>query len=278
MKIKRKSILAVVLLMAILLLTGCEGKRKMQARERNADSNREYIDTESEAEEITMPITFVNHTGDVIYSLQASPTDTDNWEEDLLEDDILEDGGVVHVDFYYLSDKTVWDFAITDADDEMREYYDLDFKDYGEDGITIVFNADESAGVYEGADAYESLTYESNTQANTTSSGPVTYCTYTNFISQFSCTGGILTVRAEEPFRVESEDTNLTVLSYPVAEDCIWGFCFVESEDVEYMSYDEVKSTIAQDKEESKLMEIAGLGVWIVVENGRVTRVLLVSS
>lgn len=124
---KRKGISIVVLLMAVLLLTGCEGKKRGQAGKRNADTNREYIATEPEAEEITMPITFVNDTGDVIYSLQAS---------------------------------------LADVDDEMREYYDLDLGEYGEDGITIVFNADESADVYEGADAYESLTYESNTQAN----------------------------------------------------------------------------------------------------------------
>lgn len=278
MKMKRKGILIAVLLMAALLLTGCGGKKRGQARERKAESNREYIATESEAEEITMPITFVNHTGDVIYSLQASPADTDDWEEDLLEDDILEDGKAIWVDFTYLSNRPIWDLAITDADDKMREYYDLDLGEYGEDGITIVFNADESAGVYEGADTYESLTYESNTQANTTGSEPVIYSTYTALISQFSCTGGILTVRAEEPFHVESEDTNLTVLSYPVAEDCIWGFSFVESEDVEYMSYDEIKRSIEQGKREAELMDIAGSGVWIVVENGKVTRVLLVSS
>lgn len=59
-------------------------------------------------------ITVVNKTGKPILSLFISPTDTDKWEEDVLGEDVLEDGESVEVHFSgYAKDQCEFDILAT---------------------------------------------------------------------------------------------------------------------------------------------------------------------
>lgn len=127
---RKKSLIAAILVVTLLLLVGCNDKDN---------------DNESEAEEMQTTVTFVNNTGVDIYYLYASPTGTEDWEEDILDIDVLEDEEAFEVEFYYTSDQTVWDFRIEDIEENHLDFYDLDFDDYDGDDITIILHEDGNA-------------------------------------------------------------------------------------------------------------------------------------
>jgi len=62
-------------------------------------------------------ITVVNNTGYTCYYLYLSPSSTDDWEEELLGDSILESGQSVRVRLEYpLSRENRYDFLMVDLD------------------------------------------------------------------------------------------------------------------------------------------------------------------
>lgn len=62
--------------------------------------------------------TLVNQTGLSIVELYVSPSDTDNWEEDVLGVDILEDEQRCRVTFHRDEDSCMWDLMIVDEDED----------------------------------------------------------------------------------------------------------------------------------------------------------------
>lgn len=150
--------------MAVILTVGC-GNKEENLTDSGAGRKKEKSEASiKKVRTLEMPITFVNDTDMDIYSLYASSTETDDWEEDILEETVLEPGEYVKVDFTYTEEETTWDFAIKDNDDNMLEYYDMDFENYGSDGITIYFNQDGTAKIGRGADEYETFLKEMEAQ------------------------------------------------------------------------------------------------------------------
>lgn len=64
----------------------------------------------------TQDFTLVNNTGVDVYSLYISETSNDNWEEDVLGEDVLPDGNRVDITFTG-HDACLWDMMVTDGDD-----------------------------------------------------------------------------------------------------------------------------------------------------------------
>lgn len=163
---KKRILYAVVAGMMLLTATGCgsdkddsgssSSSREESVKEDDKDDvDEEETDSEDDEDVIMMPTTFVNNTGVDIYYLYASVTDTDDWEEDILEEDLLEPSDYAMVNFWYAPDETVWDFAIEDSEGNMLEFYDIDFSDYDDsEGVTIYLNDDGTADIVEGADDY----------------------------------------------------------------------------------------------------------------------------
>ena len=104
----------------------------------------------SSKEQLEFNLTVVNNTGVDIYRLYASETNTDNWEEDILGDDILYAGEQFLIVFTITEDNMDWDFAIEDSQGNMLEFYDLSFADCDVDGATLVLD-------YDGEEATASL-------------------------------------------------------------------------------------------------------------------------
>ena len=61
----------------------------------------------------TQDFTLVNQTGVEIYSLYISETANDDWEEDVLGEDTLPDGGRMEITFSGRS-ACLWDIMVTD--------------------------------------------------------------------------------------------------------------------------------------------------------------------
>ncbi len=65
----------------------------------------------------TQDFTLVNETGAAIHNLYVSETSKDDWEEDVLGEDVLEDGASVHITFTGKKSCT-WDLMVKDEDGE----------------------------------------------------------------------------------------------------------------------------------------------------------------
>ena len=163
----RKILLTAVTGMALMLAVGCgsssedtkssSNDKKQEDTNATSSNDNEQEDVNDEPEVLEMPITFVNNTEIDIYCLYASTSDTDDWEEDLLGDNVMEPGDYAEINFMYTEDETVWDVAIEDDEENVLEFYDLNLEDYDEqDGVTIYLNNDGTADIYEGADEYQS--------------------------------------------------------------------------------------------------------------------------
>lgn len=104
---------------------------------------------ETEIKELTLSVTVVNNTGVDIYGLFASTADIDNWEEDILGDNILWAGESFIIEFTYLSNQTEWDFAMSDSAGEMIEFYGLDFSEFSDvetPEATLILEYDGESG------------------------------------------------------------------------------------------------------------------------------------
>lgn len=69
----------------------------------------------------TQDFTLVNQTGVEIYRLYLSETTNQDWEEDVLGDDVLPDGSRMNIDFYG-RDACLWDMLVTDDEDNSVEW------------------------------------------------------------------------------------------------------------------------------------------------------------
>jgi len=65
----------------------------------------------------------VNNTGEDFYAVYLTETTTTNWGEDILPEDIVEDGATIDITFKYVDDETlcIWDLRLTH--DESEEDY-----------------------------------------------------------------------------------------------------------------------------------------------------------
>lgn len=67
----------------------------------------------------------VNNTGEDFYGVYLTETTTTNWGEDILPQDIVEDGDVVSITFEYVNDETlcIWDLRLTHDESEEDWIY-----------------------------------------------------------------------------------------------------------------------------------------------------------
>ncbi len=67
----------------------------------------------------------VNNTGEDFYAVYLTETNTQDWGEDILPQDIVRDGAIVDITFEYVDDETlcIWDLRLThDASEEDYIY------------------------------------------------------------------------------------------------------------------------------------------------------------
>ena len=94
-------------------------------------------------EEFDPTFVLVNETGLEIHEIYVSESDNDEWEEDILGDDILEDGQELNVNFSTESRKRYWDIKTVDedGDEEVYEHFDLSRVTK----VTVFYNEDGDA-------------------------------------------------------------------------------------------------------------------------------------
>ena len=69
--------------------------------------------------------TLVNETGVEINAIYISPAASDDWEEDILGDDVLEDGEELDVTFSANEDVSLWDIMIEDDEENGIQWTEI---------------------------------------------------------------------------------------------------------------------------------------------------------
>jgi hypothetical protein len=72
-------------------------------------------------------LTIVNRTGYTIAEVYVAPTASDDWEEDVLTDDVLEDGARTNIDMSHSEDTCRWDVRVVYDDGDDAYWRKLDF-------------------------------------------------------------------------------------------------------------------------------------------------------
>lgn len=93
--------------------------------------------------------TLVNRTGYTIEEVYVAPSKSDDWEEDILDQDVLADGANVHVRFSRADKSCKWDLKVVYDDKETAEWAGFDLCEVSK--ITIRYNrkSGETSAVYE---------------------------------------------------------------------------------------------------------------------------------
>lgn len=81
--------------------------------------------------------TLHNKTGVVIDKLFVSPSDKDDWQEDILGQDTLASGQSVEVKFHPKEKAAKWDIKVVDSEDNSIEWHDLNLMEISE--VTLHF-------------------------------------------------------------------------------------------------------------------------------------------
>lgn len=83
-------------------------------------------------------LTIVNRTGYTIAEIYVAPTASDDWEEDVLTDDVLVDGARTNIDMSHSEDTCRWDVRVVYDDGEDSYWRKLDFCEMSR--ITLRYN------------------------------------------------------------------------------------------------------------------------------------------
>src|SRR5688500_2217467 len=85
----------------------------------------------------TQDFTLVNKTGLAVNELYVSPSNDDEWGEDVLGQDILKNGEKVEIEFARKEKACKWDLKIVDEDDDPIVWEDIDLCKASE--ITLLY-------------------------------------------------------------------------------------------------------------------------------------------
>ena len=80
----------------------------------------------------------VNKTGYTIDKVFVSPSNSDDWEDDVLGRDVLDDGDKVHITFNRAAKSCKWDLKVVYSDADQAEWDEFDLCEVSK--ITIRYN------------------------------------------------------------------------------------------------------------------------------------------
>ena len=82
-------------------------------------------------ENTELNFTLYNRTGVTIYTLQMSPSQVDDWQEDMLGEGVMESGTARAITFRnYRSNVELWDLRVTDSEGTAIVWYGLDLTQF----------------------------------------------------------------------------------------------------------------------------------------------------
>lgn len=89
----------------------------------------------------------INNTGVEINNLYVSPASADEWGDDILGDNTVEDGNSVTVKFPREADECNWDFMVKDEEGTGVQWTNIDLCKYGK--ITLHIEEGKAIATFE---------------------------------------------------------------------------------------------------------------------------------
>jgi hypothetical protein len=102
------------------------------------------------AQEAKQDFTLVNKTGYVISEVYVSPSKADDWQEDVLGQDVLDDSSSVDIHFHRGTHTCKWDLKVVyKVDNTSAEWHDFDLCSVSKISIHYNANTDTTSATYE---------------------------------------------------------------------------------------------------------------------------------
>jgi len=76
------------------------------------------------AQQAKQDFTLVNKTGYALSEVYVSPNKSEDWEEDILGRDVMENGDSVHITFHRANKSCLWDLKVVYQDDDSESYWE----------------------------------------------------------------------------------------------------------------------------------------------------------
>lgn len=96
----------------------------------------------STAQASSLDFELVNNTGIDVFEVYVSPSDLDEWGEDIMEEDVLEDGASVRITFDPAEEAELWDLMVNDGQGNAVYWEGLDLNKIS----TFTISMETSAG------------------------------------------------------------------------------------------------------------------------------------
>jgi hypothetical protein len=107
-------------------------------------------ETPAQAQEARQDFILVNRTGYDISEVYVSPSKADDWEEDVLGDDELEDGDQTTIRFKRAVRSCLWDLKVVYSDDDSAVvWHDIDLCKVSKIAISYNRKTDKTSAVFD---------------------------------------------------------------------------------------------------------------------------------
>ena len=105
--------------------TAANTNKPTNAAPANAPASNSTADSNAASSDKKQDFTLVNKTGVIIDKLFIAPHSSDDWEEDILGQDVLGDGETLDIKFHRSQTDAMWDLKIQDTKGNSVEWENL---------------------------------------------------------------------------------------------------------------------------------------------------------
>lgn len=100
-------------------------------------STSNVLDNDEDSDVFSSDFSIINNTGFDVYALYISPSDADDWQEDVLGDLVLEDGETLEITFELSDNDNYYDLKLEDESGEYLVWAELDLISFSEIELLI---------------------------------------------------------------------------------------------------------------------------------------------
>jgi len=105
------------------------------------------MQAESAVEPVVVPVEIVNMTGVEIHTLALSPSNSNDWGENLL-DEVIGNGETLLVEMPFTEDTLLWELLVEDSSGNQLTFMGVDFSDANVEGAQLVLTATEGGDYF----------------------------------------------------------------------------------------------------------------------------------
>lgn len=106
------------------------------------EANKALANLETAPEALTVPVEIFNNTGVDIYALALSPSNSEDWGENLISE-VIKDGTSVKGELVFTADTLTWDILVQDSEETQLVFSAVDFSEANTSGANLTLDVTE---------------------------------------------------------------------------------------------------------------------------------------